>query len=565
MLDLVSCRRNLILYHTFYTFFSLYFLLMSTFATPERLAGPVSRTDMQFQSLLAAELNAVSSSPGQRGNPNISAAMFQLSNVGPDSTPDRASMPSTPPRTAVLFGTPPRPETAAGGTAGTGMCARPLHASPAHLCTPPSIRRAAAASAVAAAASYASPHMAGDSASRLHLSPAGQAVLGPARKRARPVVAAPFKVLDAPGLLDDFYLHLVDWSANNVVAVALGTVVYLWQAADGSVCQLGEPHDRDVAAVSWSLDGDLLAVSLMSGEVLVYRASTHECIWRARVHRGRAGVIAWSQDVLATAGKDGYVVLRKAASPDLLLARWRAHSADVVGMAWSPDERQLATGGNDNAVHVWDASRASSGHVSHTVSCEGHTAAVKALAWCPGTTDKLATAGGTHDQMVRVWNAHTGACLREWSAGAQVCALMWSAVDSTILTCHGFDTHDMALWDASTGECLAKLAGHSARIVYAAQSPTGDVVVTGGADEMLRFWRVFTPACRLASPAPGMASLLHLASMPDADCSATGVGATPPRRHAATHPDPRSSPLLSLTATAAAAAPMPKFGAGVIR
>lgn len=34
---------------------------------------------------------------------------------------------------------------------------------------------------------------------------------------------APFKVLDAPALKDDFYLNLIDWSSQNILAVALSS------------------------------------------------------------------------------------------------------------------------------------------------------------------------------------------------------------------------------------------------------------------------------------------------------------------------------------------------------
>jgi len=34
---------------------------------------------------------------------------------------------------------------------------------------------------------------------------------------------APFKVLDAPALKDDFYLNLIDWSSQNTLAVGLGS------------------------------------------------------------------------------------------------------------------------------------------------------------------------------------------------------------------------------------------------------------------------------------------------------------------------------------------------------
>ena len=34
---------------------------------------------------------------------------------------------------------------------------------------------------------------------------------------------------------DDFYLNLVDWSSHNVLAVGLGTCVYLWNACSSKV------------------------------------------------------------------------------------------------------------------------------------------------------------------------------------------------------------------------------------------------------------------------------------------------------------------------------------------
>ena len=43
------------------------------------------------------------------------------------------------------------------------------------------------------------------------------------------------QVLDAPSLQDDFYLNLVDWSSQNVLAVGLGTSVYLWNASNSKV------------------------------------------------------------------------------------------------------------------------------------------------------------------------------------------------------------------------------------------------------------------------------------------------------------------------------------------
>nr|KYP54571.1 Anaphase-promoting complex subunit cdc20 [Cajanus cajan] len=42
------------------------------------------------------------------------------------------------------------------------------------------------------------------------------------------------RTLDAPDTLDDFYLNLLDLGSRNVLSIALGNTVYLWNAADCS-------------------------------------------------------------------------------------------------------------------------------------------------------------------------------------------------------------------------------------------------------------------------------------------------------------------------------------------
>jgi cell division cycle 20-like protein 1 (cofactor of APC complex) len=53
----------------------------------------------------------------------------------------------------------------------------------------------------------------------------------PEATKLRKINKMPFKVLDAPQLQDDFYLNLVDWSAQNELAVGLNQAVYIWSAS----------------------------------------------------------------------------------------------------------------------------------------------------------------------------------------------------------------------------------------------------------------------------------------------------------------------------------------------
>ena len=58
------------------------------------------------------------------------------------------------------------------------------------------------------------------------------------KKQFRHIPQAPERILDAPELVDDYYLNLIDWSSQNSIAVALGCTVYLWNAGTGAIDQL---------------------------------------------------------------------------------------------------------------------------------------------------------------------------------------------------------------------------------------------------------------------------------------------------------------------------------------
>ena len=51
----------------------------------------------------------------------------------------------------------------------------------------------------------------------------------------RHIPQAPDRILDAPDIVNDYYLNLIDWSSNNHLAVALGPHIYLWNAANGKL------------------------------------------------------------------------------------------------------------------------------------------------------------------------------------------------------------------------------------------------------------------------------------------------------------------------------------------
>jgi len=63
---------------------------------------------------------------------------------------------------------------------------------------------------------------------------------------------------------------LIDWSPNNILAVALGRSVYLWNAATGNIEELLELDEGDyVCSVSWLLNREHIAVGTSLGAIQV--------------------------------------------------------------------------------------------------------------------------------------------------------------------------------------------------------------------------------------------------------------------------------------------------------
>ena len=69
--------------------------------------------------------------------------------------------------------------------------------------------------------------------------------------------------------------------------------------------------------------------------------------------------------------------------PEQFISKLVGHKQEVCGLKWSFDDQQLASGGNDNKLFIWNASSP-----NPVLRFNDHTAAVKA-----SNTNAITTAG----------------------------------------------------------------------------------------------------------------------------------------------------------------------------
>jgi cell division cycle 20, cofactor of APC complex len=293
----------------------------------------------------------------------------------------------------------------------------------------------------------------------------------------RRIATAPERVLDAPGLIDDYYLNLLDWSSGNQVAIGLERNVYVWSADEGSVnCLLETSPDTYISSVKWSGDGAYVGVGLGTGEVQIWDVAEGQKVRSMFGHDTRVGVMGWNKHVLSTGARSGLVFNHDVRIAEHKIAELVSHTSEVCGLEWRSDGAQLATGGNDNLVSIWDARSLAVPKFTKT----NHKAAVKALSWCPWNINLLATGGGSYDRHIHFWNTTSGARVNSIDTGSQVTSLRWSTTYRELVSSSGFPANSLSIWSYPTLVRNVEIPAHESRVLHSCLSPDGQMLATAG-------------------------------------------------------------------------------------
>lgn len=341
----------------------------------------------------------------------------------------------------------------------------------------------------------------------------------------------PERVLDAPGLMDDFYLNVLDWSSKNVLAVGLGSSVYLWNGQDSSVKELltlssrsplSEIPSSHISSLSWIKDGRTLAVGSSDGQIQLWDVERGRKLRTMLVPdcSARVSSLSWNKHLLSSGCKDG-----KLQTHDVRVAQHLSTSytssphggGEICGLRWSGDGRILAAGNNDNMVRLYNPE-----DKDPFAILKGHQSAVKALSWKPDSPNILASGGGSQDKTIKLWdvrrtssdasedeNDNDSMLLQSHICKSSVNSIKW-ITPTLLVSAHGGFEEQLCLWKhsglggGSSGELekIGSLDGaHEGRILSLASGPSYSagssrrlakkiLIATAGADESIKFWPI---------------------------------------------------------------------------
>ena len=300
-----------------------------------------------------------------------------------------------------------------------------------------------------------------------------------------------YKVLDAPNFRDDFYLKLVDWSKQNIVAVGLENKLYTWNANHSNVSFISELENENYySSLTFNNNGQYLISCSNKGNIFMkdLEKEKYERIFKDLSHGRICNICPFNLNPnLFSFGARDYIIktidMRSKENP---VFNYIGHEKEICGMKWSADDKRLASGGDDNLLMIWDVRKEEPER-----KFSSHTSAIKAIDWSTYKYGYLISGGGTRDMTLKLWNINNMTLVDSINTSSQICNITFSKISHEFITTQGYVNNYIYVWDSRNMTIKATLKGHKQRVVYMALSPDSRKIVTGAGDETLRFWKVF--------------------------------------------------------------------------
>ncbi|XP_035166706.1 cell division cycle protein 20 homolog B [Oxyura jamaicensis] len=263
-----------------------------------------------------------------------------------------------------------------------------------------------------------------------------------------PMPLEPEVRLHIAGLRNDYYLNILDWNLENLIAVAAGPAAHIW---NGRTLQGIESIDLNfcskyISSLAWIKEGTCLAVGTSDGEVQLWDIETKKRLRNMFGHLSVVGALSWNHYILSSGSRLGSIHHHDVRVAQHHIGTLCQNKQSICSLKWSLTDQLLASGSNDGTLNIWPSDPGVKVQ-SQPLKTISHSSAVKAMNWCPWQSKVLATGGGMKDGILRVWDINREKIIQSAATDSQICSLLWLPKTSELMTGQGLPGNQMKIWE----------------------------------------------------------------------------------------------------------------------
>lgn len=209
-----------------------------------------------------------------------------------------------------------------------------------------------------------------------------------------------------------------------------------------------------VSSVAVSADGKWLATAAKDNVVRIWDAASGQPVKELPGHTGAVSGLQFSPDSskLASGSADKSLRVWDVAGGSLFAQAETAN--EISAVAWVLGGKQLASGGGDALIRLWQLPTQADGALTQTKEIAGHTQPVTSLEAFPADGKQLLS--GSRDGSVRHWSVESAKQVRQMDHGAPVLGVDVAPNGKIFASAGG---NSARLWNAEKGQQLAELKG----------------------------------------------------------------------------------------------------------
>jgi RNA polymerase sigma factor (sigma-70 family) len=265
-------------------------------------------------------------------------------------------------------------------------------------------------------------------------------------------------------------------------------LVRIWDPLTGKQTSELAGHKSGIEVVAYSPGGKRIATGSQDTTIRLWDATTHQEVRRLEAKDTMVYAMAFSPDgrTLASGGKRKAVHLWDVATGRELCS-FDNPGSWVSRLAFSPDGKWLATRGfEEKYIRLWDVAK---GEPIRRLA--GPAAGCPSLQFSPEGT--MLAAGGD-DAAVHFWDASSGEKLRTFAVSLQpghfnrVLSVAYSPDGRSLAA--GYDDAIVRLWELASGQERLRFEGHRSSVGSLAFSSDGTLLASGGSDRIIMVWDV---------------------------------------------------------------------------